>query len=217
MRSAFVISVFCVLAACTLSSCGDSAAAAKAQKAAAKAKKDQGLLALAYPKSSGALPKTVQVRYDPTSDRTQMTLQFTGLRAASGGAGALTLTLTSSHKGKVRASDNPEGSVDASAVATSTSPGALAFAGSPGVIVVDGQPTDLIEPASGGAYLSAPAQGGTEETVRCRIPTPAVVAAANAATGGGGVVLRFGGKEFALSPAQIADLREFAARLDPTP
>lgn len=213
MRTILFPSVLLLCGACVVASCGDGGAPSKADKAAAKQKKDQELLALPYPKSGGALPKSVLVRYDPTSDRTEMTVQFAGLRAGGGGVGALTLTLTSSHKGKVRGADDPEGSIDASAAAVSSNAGSLAFAGAPGAIESDGKVTELMAPSEGAAYMSAPAQGGFEETVRCRVPTPAVVAAANA----GSVVFRFAGKDFALSAAQAADLREFAARLDPTP
>lgn len=212
MRVARIIAILAVVA-CGIASCGDDGASAKASKAAAKQKKDQELLALPYPKSTGTLPRSVQVRYDPTSDRTEMMLQIPGLRALSGGVGPLTLTLTSSHKGRVRGADNPEGSVDASAAAVSGNAGSLAFAGAPGVIVIDGNVIDLVGPSEGSAYMSVPTPGGTEEVVRCRVPTPAVVAAAN----GGSVAFRFAGKDFPLSASQVADLREFAARLDPTP
>lgn len=212
MPNARIITILVVIA-CALAACGESAASEKASKAAAKQKKDQELLALPYPKSTGTLPRSMQVRYDPTGDRTEMTLQFPGLKTASGGVGPLTLTLTSSHKGRVRGADNPEGSIDASAAAVSSNAGSLAFAGAPGVIVIDGNEMELIEPSGGSAYMSVPASGGTEEVVRCRVPTPAIVAAAN----GGSVAFRFAGKEFPLSAPQVADLKEFAARLDPTP
>lgn len=213
-RAALVLALAALATA--LPACKDSRGPSKAQKAQAKLQKEQDLLALPYPKSTGILPKSIAVAYDSATDRSTMTMQLTSLRAAgasSGGVGSITLHLSSSYKGTMRANDNPEGSVDARVVARCTSPGLLSFAGDPGAIVL-GAERRPFKPASGkGAYVSSKIGAAWEESVSFRIPTADLVAAANADR----FTLTVGGIEFQLIADAKADWREFAARLNPRP
>lgn len=203
-----------VLAALVLSlmSCSDEPSAA--DKAEAKRAKDAELIALPYPISAGTLPKSIEVRYDSTADRTIMTLRLSGIRVsgASGSSGS-TLELTSSHKGRARAVDNPEGSIDGGFTLRTTSPGAMAYAGAPGKIIVAGASHDLKAPSGSEGYRSGPGPNGPEEAVRFRIPTEHLIAAINA----GELKLTFGTVNLEIDGQHLADLKEFAARLDPTP
>jgi hypothetical protein len=184
----------------------------RTDKAQAKRAEDAMLLALPYPTSTGARPATMEVTYDAASGRTSMTMRLDGLRATgrrAAGVGGATLHLTSSHKGRVRGPDDPEGSVDGSFEVRTSTPGVLAYSGPPGTATADGRAAPLRPPKSGEAYSSA----GREESVRFRWPTEDLVRAANS----GAVSMTFGGIEVELSRAHLADLREFAARLNPRP
>jgi hypothetical protein len=203
-------------AAVLLPACGDSDSAAKAAKASAKKARDAELLKLPYPQSTGALPASITITYDAPLDRTTMTLRLTGLRVSgrsSAQVSSATLHLTSSHKGPTRASNNPEGSVDGSLIVQTTSPGILAYSGSPGAAVINGQAHPLREASGKERYTSAKPPERREEVVRFRFPTEPLVAAVNA----GPVTLTFGAVQLDLSGPQLADLREFTARLNPQP
>jgi len=182
----------------------------KAAKEAAKVARDAELLKLEYPKSSGVVPPGMTVSYDGAADRTSIALKWTALKVSggagmSGGSGG-TLYLTSSHKGRVRGADKPEGAIDGSFSLQSGGVGALAFSGAPGRIVVDGAASELKGPAKGEAYVS-----GREEMVRFRVPTEALIAAAK----GGSVGFEFAKVRVELSEAQVGELRELVARMKP--
>jgi hypothetical protein len=187
----------------------------KAQKDAAKREREAELLILPYPRSSGVQPASMQIAYDGATGRTTMTLRLAGLRIGGPGAQSIrqaTLHLTSSYKGQVRDRDNPEGSIDGSLIAAVVTPGTLAFSGAPGSVKVDGHPQPLKKPSEGEPYASARAAGG-EESVRFRIPTEHLIAAVNA----GPVSLTIGTIQLEISGQQLADLKEFTARLNPRP
>ena len=195
------------------SSCNRKPQASKAQKAQAKQAKDHELLALAYPKSTGTQPRTIETTYDGAADRTLMTLRLTDVRLAGSGAvnaSNAILNLSSSHKGQVRAQDDPEGSIDGSLDIQTKAAGMLAYAGPPGTLTADGKPMPLKEASKKNTGLkSSPG----EETVRFKVATKDLVAAANASA----VSLTIGTVQVELTPAALADLREFAARLNPKP
>jgi hypothetical protein len=194
--------------------CQDERGRAKAEKEEAKRARDAELLNLAYPPSSGTIPASMSVNYDAATDRTTITLNFAGL-AVQGKAGATAssaaLSLTSSHRGRSRAADNPEGSVDGSLVVACSSPGVMAFSGPPGQIVISGVSSALKEPSKLEPYTSTRVEGAWEEVVRFRVTTESLVQAAGASE----VVLEVGSARIGLTSKQIADLREFAARLKP--
>ena len=141
-------------------------------------------------------------------------LRLTGLQVS--GASQVreaTLYLTSEHKGRERARDNPEGSVDGSLSVLAAAAGVLAYSGAPGEWLVDGEKMPLREASGKDPYTSRAAAGGFEETVRFRAPTESVVAAAN----GGSAALVIGTVRIELTTQQHAELRELAARLNPRP
>jgi hypothetical protein len=198
----------------SLASCGKGEPS-KAERDAAKRAKDQALLALPYPPRSASAPASIRSAYDSANDRTTMTLSLPGLRADPPvpGVAALTLSLTSSFAGRERAPDKPEGSADASLSAVCQSPGALAFSGPPGTLTADGADLPLREASGKNHYNSTPAPGGVEESVRFRVNTPDLVAAANAQQ----VALTIGRVRVPITGQALSDLREFAARMNPRP
>ncbi|MBM4109024.1 MAG: hypothetical protein FJ255_09500 [Phycisphaerae bacterium] len=194
-----------------LTACDGSGAA---QKQRARKARDVELLALPYPAPTGAEPGSITTTYDGPRDRTTTTLRLGDLGVSGASprqvAGA-TLLLTSSHKGRVRAADNPEGSVDGSFSVSTSQPGVLAFSGPPGSVVI-GEESRPLRAASGPApYTSAKATGGREETVRFRFPTEDLVAAANADR----FALTFGTVRAEVSGPHLADFREFVSGLNP--
>ena len=208
IAASFVMALMGVLAAC-----GSESERAKAEKKEAKKERDKELLALEYPGSTGTQPRTIEIIYDAAGDRTTMTLRLEGLRAAgSPQVSAATLHMTSSHKGRVRAPDNPEGSADGSLVVQTASPGVLAYSGTPGTVAFDGQSLPLREASGKERYFSAKASGGREE-VRFRLPTEISIAAAKSS----GFTLSIGTIRLEVSGAQLADFREFVARMNPKP
>jgi hypothetical protein len=205
-----------ILLACgALISCGRSDEPSNAEKAAAKREKDAELLALTYPRSTGVQPASMQIAYDGATGRTTMTLRLTGMRISGTGSQGVrqpALHLSSSYKGQTRAPDNPEGSVDGSLIATATTPGALAFSGAPGTVTIGSQAMPLKKPSEGEAYTSARA-AGAEESVRFRFPTEHLIAAVNS----GPFTMTVGTLQLEISGQNLADLKEFAARLNPRP
>lgn len=197
-----------------LGACDGSAAAEKARKDQAKRARDVQLLALPYPATSGLDSKSLSVAYDGARDRTTTTLRLADLKTGGKSAQqirAATLHLTSSHKGRERASDNPEGSVDGSLTVNSSQAGVLAYSGPPGEIIIAGHAKPLREASGSDHYSSAKAAGGREEIVRFRLPTEDLIAAANSS----GFTLAFGMVQIEINGASLADFREFASRLNP--
>lgn len=202
-------------AAFLIAACGD-AEPTKAQKDAAKKEQDARLLALTYPKSAGLQPRTLQTFYDAATDRTFTSLTLSGLRVTGTGAqqvSSVALHLTSSHKGRVRAPGNPEGSVDAGIVAQTAAAGTLAFSGPPGTLHLPGRKAPMKMPTDADEYTSTRAGAGREESVRFRIPTEDLIAALEA----GDLTISVGTIQLQANPQQLAELREFAAKLNPNP
>jgi heat shock protein HslJ len=207
-----------IFAACLtlLASCGESGAPTKAQQAEAKRAKDAELMALSYPKSTGIQPKTMEITFDGASNRTSMMLRLVDLRVSGDGARQVSssvLHLTSSHKGRVRPSDDPEGSVDGSLVAQSSTSGVLAYSGAPGTVTADGQTTPLKGASGKNEYSSTKTATGNEEIVGFRFPTKDLITASKASN----LSMAFGTIKVELTGQQLEDLREFAARLNPKP
>jgi hypothetical protein len=215
--SAIALAVIGAGAAALLVLGGDEDRESKAQKAAAKREREAELLAMQYPASTGVLPATIAISYDSATDRTFMTLKLAGLRVSGRGAqgvSAATLVLTSSHKGRVRPADNPEGSVDGNVTVQASSPGSLAFSGAPGSISIGGQVTPLKDPSGkDSGYSSRKTAAGHEESVRFRFPTRDLVAAAQS----DGFTMSIGTVQLEIAGQALADLREFAARMNPRP
>jgi hypothetical protein len=205
------LGLFCVVAVSAMIVVGLGACRkdpdGKAAKEAAKSARDAELLKLEYPKSSGVVPPGMTVSYDGAANRTSITLKWTGLKVSGGsGVGGGTMYLTSTHKGRVRGVDKPEGAIDGSFSVQGGGAGALAFSGAPGRIVVDGAVTELKGPAKGDPYV-----GGREEMVRFRVPTEALIAAA----GAGSVGFEFAKVKVELTDHQVGELRELVARMRP--
>lgn len=199
-----------------LLSCKEHKGPTKAQKAQAKSEKDQELLALPYPKSSGGLPKSIVITYDAAGDRSTMTWTTSNLRVlgpASANVASITLHCSSSYKGTSRSADRPEGSVDARVVARCSSPGLLSYAGSPGAILIASESRPL-KPASGkGAYSSTKSGAAWDESVSFRVSTADLVAAANALN----ATLKIGSVDLEVAGDAMTELREFVARMNPRP
>lgn len=196
--------------AASLLACDNSA---DARKDEARRRRDAQLLALPYPSAQGDLPASITLLYDPARDRTTMTLRLTALQLsgpAAANAAQPQLHLSSVHRGRARPADDPEGYIDAAFLITTTRPGLLAYAGSPGSLHADAETRPLQEATNADPYSSAPAPG-REETVRFRIPTEDLVNAANAAA----VSLSLGPLRVELDPQARHDLRHFASRLRP--
>ena len=187
----------------------------RGEAAAAKQAGDEQLLALDYPASKGALPRTIEIVHEGGTGRSLMMLTLTGLPVRGPGASGVTsatLYLTSSYPGRTRPRDNPEGSVDGSVAVRASSAGLLAFSGPPGTIAIGDRALDL-RPADGKQHYVSAEEGDGEEIVRFKFPTEHLVAGATA----GGFTMSFGRIEIDISGEHHADLREFAARLDPDP
>ena len=196
----------------SLASCGGDDSDAK--KEAAKRARDQELVKLPYPASSGTRAASMESSYDGARDRTSITLRLHAPPVSGASVSSATLYLTSSHPGTERPPGNPEGSVDGSLVIRCATPGLLAYAGAPGQVLVDGVTTPLREAQGDDGYSSTRATGGAagyEEIVRFRFPTELVVTGANS----DGFTLAFKRLEVRITGAHLADFREFTSTLNP--
>jgi len=211
-----VAAAACIAAIVGLGGCSDDEARAKAAKKAAKAQREGRLLAMEYPRSTGVQPRSMEISYDGAADRTFMTLRLTGMRVGGGGASSVssaTLHLTSNHKGRTRPTDNPEGSVDGGLIVQTSSPGVLAYSGPPGRVTIGGETLPLKDASGKDEYSSTKKGSGAEEIVRFRFPTEHLISAATS----GGFTMSFGTVQLEISGQNLADLREFAARMNPRP
>ena len=192
-------------------------AAARAQKQEAKKTRAIELQGLAYPRSDGALPRSIEVSFDAAKDHSKMVLQLTDLSVTSAGAfraQTVCLRLTSDFEGKVRTPEKPESSINGSLTAHTDHDGLLAYSTPPGIFTADKTPVQLREHSSKkSGYASVKAGGGFDESVRFKIPTEGLLKVAAATN----VSLKVGALEVTLTPVQITDLRKFAARLNPHP
>jgi hypothetical protein len=172
---------------------------------------------LNYPSSSGRLPESIKSSYDPVKNRTQMTLSLRNLSVASSGnfkAQGVEIRLASEFKGQTRPAEKAESSIDGVITTRSNIAGLLATSSPPGIVTADGQALSTREASKKhSGYTSTKAGDGTTESVVFKIDTKDLLTVAAASS----VRARFGLLEVILSPAQIADLREFTARLNPGP
>jgi hypothetical protein len=176
-------------------------------------------LKLEYPKPSGRTVPAISVTYNAGKDRTKTTIELKEPKPAPGASSApgvygVVLKLTSEFVGKVRPADHGEASLDGEVVVKSKAAGALTAADAPGEIDIDGSIVHLHHPAKGKTpFASSPQPDHINETIRFRVHTATILKAAAAQS----VILRFGKVQVQLTADQTADLREFAARLNPVP
>lgn len=176
------------------------------------AAKQEKAAELAYPEAGAAMPASVKVEYDPAKDRTRMTLELKGLRPAAAGArvGGAVLTLTSEFKGRERAVG--EVSVKGELRVETNAAGVLAPASPPGAFVVDGaRVTARAWEAGKSGYTAKQAGGLTHEELEFRVRTRDLVKLA----GGRSVTGEFGAVKVELTAGQVAELKEFVARMKP--
>ncbi len=173
---------------------------------------------LNYPPSTGMNPSSIKSEYLADKDRTRMTLVLDNVSAAAAPPYRVTnvqLHFVSQYHGVSRAPDVGEAVIDGSISLHSDTPGALAVSRPIGSFLVEGGEEIAVRPASQhrSAYSSERQSGGANERVSFKIDTREFlkIAAANA------VSARFGSIDVRLTPHQLADLREFAARLKPGP
>lgn len=167
---------------------------------------------LAYPDAGPTLPASVSIEYDQAKDRTRMTLELKGLRPQAPGArvGGAVMRLTSEFTGRERTVG--EVSVKGELKVESNASGVLAPSSPPGAFVVDGSRHSVRAWETGTSGYATKAAGAlSREELRFRVPTRDLVKIAS----GGTVTGEFGLVKVELSAAQVAELREFVARMKP--
>lgn len=180
-------------------------------------KKQRVAAEFAYPTSTGRLPSTVKISTDAEKARTRMTLTLGNLGAAipaSYKTNAPTLKIVSEYHGAGRRPDMGELSVQCTMSIVSVPAGVLASSSPPAVFTADGQ-TINARPVSSTSpgYKSKPQPDGSHESLAFKLDTKHLIALANAKS----VSAKIGDISLRLSPAELADLREFVARMDPNP
>ena len=176
-------------------------------------------LKLDYPKSTSRAVHAISTTYNAHKDRTKTTVELKEPQSAPGASFApgvlgVVLKVTSEFSGKTRPADHGEGSLDGEVVVKGKAAGTLAASDAPGEIEIDGTVVHLHHPAKGKPpFASEPQPDHINETIRFRVHTTTILKAAAAHS----VILRFGKVQVQLTADQIADLREFAARLNPAP
>jgi hypothetical protein len=172
---------------------------------------------LNYPLSTGMNPSSIKSEYLADKDRTRMTLVLDNVSAAAAPPYRVTnvqLHFVSQYHGVSRAPDVGEAVIDGSISLHSDTPGALAVSRPIGSFLVEGGEEIAVRPASlhRSAYSSERQSGGAIERVSFKIDTREFLKIAAASV----VSARFGSIDVRLTPHQLADLREFSARLKPT-
>lgn len=167
-----------------------------------------------FPPPSPSLPATIKVTHSDTRDRTSMTLDLRPLSATGPQGYRISnarLRLVSRYDGAARDAEHPELSVQCMLTLDTSSPGALAVS-KPGEFLADGASIRTrFAPGGDPPYSSKSSKGVCHETLRFKLDTPALVRLAAAAQ----ATARFGVVDVKLSAAQLHDLREFAARMNP--
>lgn len=186
-----------------------------APKAGEPTAKEKRVAEMAYPASSGALPGTITSVFDPVKNRTKLTASFKDVRVA-GPAGTrisgAELKVVSQFEGAERKPGQGELSVQCVLSLDTSMPGVLAPSSPPGEMLADGKPIKLRVSMPGeSGYKSKPKNGGSHESLAFRLGTPDLLAIVKSKS----VTGTLAGASFALTPAQLADLREFAARMNP--
>lgn len=189
-------------------------AAGSARKDAAPTADQRAALDLAYPTPGPTLPPSISIVYAPEHDRTRMTLTTVGLAASapSYNLTGLTLRWISEFSGKARRPDAGELSVQCVLTGVSQPEGALAASSPPAEFVANAATIEA-RPAVRGktGYTSKPRPDGSHESLAFKVRTADLITIANATS----VQLKAGVATVPLSPAQIHDLREFVARMNP--
>lgn len=168
---------------------------------------------IALPPPSGIDPPGLTLDYDASRDRSRMKLvvgPVAAIAPASFAVQPVTLTFTSEFAGRVRQPDDIERSVQCRAVATGRQQGFFAISSPPATFTA-GTKTIHAKDAPTGVlpYKSVAAGGGFEERVSFRLRTEDLAAM----THGTEVTGAIGSVKLTLTAAQLASLREFAARI----
>ncbi|MBS0197223.1 MAG: hypothetical protein JSR77_10740 [Planctomycetes bacterium] len=182
--------------------------------AAGPSAKQKAAVLYDFPVSRGTLPRSLIIEYDAAKDRTQMKLALAGVTPAASQfkAGPLTLTFESQFKGKVRSTEVGELSVECVVTGVCGVAGALAPSSPPAEFTADGVVYKARPPVKGvSPYRSKAKSDGVHETLVFRVMTRDLVAMVKARE----VSATLGGVSAKLNAAQIEDLREFAARINP--
>ncbi len=178
-------------------------------------KKQQRAAEYNYPTPSSTLPRSIAVSYDPGKDRTTMTLSLTGLAANVPSAyrvSGLSLSVISEFAGQSRNPDAGELSVRCVLTGTTTTPGVLAPSSPVATLSADGKTFESRPPPSNKSpFRTETSSSGTREIVEFRLSTSGLIALAHAKS----VSAQVGTATLTFSPTQIADLREFVARMNP--
>lgn len=194
-----------------------SASGSKTKSKSQKTSKQAEAAGLTYFVPTGKPTESISTAFDQATGRTRMTVTLRNLSIAGAGsykARDAEVRLTSSFKGTVRKPTKGEASVDGAMSVHSNLPGLLAPSVPPGTFQIDGQQiTTRRLSKSGQDYTSARSEGGVFESLAFKLDTRGLLALGAAPS----ARARFGLLEVTLSPAQIADLREFAARMNPSP
>jgi hypothetical protein len=177
--------------------------------------KNQTVAALNYPTASADLPSTIAIKYNSNEDKTEMVLRLAGLGLRADSRSRATdaaFRITSEFHGAQRDPNSGELSVVCAVVVTSSSGGVLALGSIPPDIVADGVslPTRPIQNASRTHVIER--EGAVfHETVRFKLETEQVLALAAAKQ----ATIRVGSAEVILDSRHMADVKEFAARMNP--
>lgn len=176
--------------------------------------KQKAVAALMYPRASPICPPSIKIAYDDIKDRTRMTLTWSGLSATASGyrLSNATLRLTSEFAGEVRPVDAGELSVQGVLTAVSIPEGGLAAGVPPVEFTVDGLAIEA-KPATAGksGYSSKAKSDGSHESLAFKVRTQDLITMASAKS----LKWKAGVAECAVSSSQVADLREFVARMNP--
>lgn len=179
--------------------------------------KQKAAAEFAYPASVGALPGSITIVYDAAKDRTKMTFRTREVRLTPPSGTRVSnveLKFVSEFAGQTRRADAGELSVQCLITLVTSAAGTLAPSTPPGDLTADGSTFKLRAAFEGeSGYKSRAKPDGVHEALAFKIFTKdliKIVAATNASG-------HIGALGFTLSAAQLTDLREFAARMDPTP
>jgi hypothetical protein len=161
------------------------------------------------------LPPTISVKYDPKDGKTEMVLRLSGLNVqCKSGAGVTesAFRVTSEFHGTQRDPNVGELSVVCAVVVTSKSGGLLAMGSTPPDIVADGVslPTRPIQNTAK-SHVIERVGALFHETVRFKLDTEQLLALASAKQAS----VRIGSVEVLLDQRHLADVKEFAARMNP--
>lgn len=171
--------------------------------------------ALPFPTSSGKTPRSFAIRYDPGNDTTKMTLDLSGFTSVASPLSpprGVSIHLLSQFKGQSRRADSAELSLECAITAVVRQPGVLAPSSPPGTCDADGKSFVLFASSSSGlGYRAKPSSDGTHESLAFKIRTRDLLKIVRAQN----VQLTIGTAQIRLSPTNIADLSEFAARMKP--